>query len=254
MGYSSAVSVHLDRGQISAEGLVATNLELRDLRNTLMETYSGIHFQVRSGERICEAIEEILGEMETKLRVVNLQPGVYSVVGYVSNVDKWQKILPRIATDVPGVKKFQNDVTTPEKVITTSQALLNQYGFGRSVAVIPEAGRILYQGKISVLQAEQWKKAVEDLIQAFGDLVAMEFDVQTHSAQTETTNTGFFPQPIQSITISSSGLSWIVTSDGKKYFIGSFLPSGWRVDAIAIDGLSLSRDGKQVTMHLEALK
>jgi hypothetical protein len=137
---------------------------------------------------------------------------------------------------------------------TLALATLNQYGIASFITVSPEPRHIVFRGKLSVLHLEAWRKAAEDFIQAFADMVPLEFDVQTASAQTETANNAFFPSPIQSITISSSGLCWVATADGKKYFRGSFLPSGWRVDDIAIDGLQLSRDGNRVIMHLEALQ
>ncbi|MDR3117276.1 MAG: type III secretion system inner membrane ring subunit SctD [Puniceicoccales bacterium] len=249
-----AVTVTLENGQMLVDGYVTTNMELRELRNTLTATYPGVLLRVRSGEKIVEGLEEILSEMGGNLRVVTLQPGIFSVVGYVYNTDRWQRIRDRLSIEVPGVKKIQPDVTTPDRILALTAATLNQYALGTAIAVTPEANRILFKGKLSVLQLENWRKAAEDFIRTFSDLVALEFDVQTASAQTEAASNSFFPTAIQSITISSSGMSWVATTDGKRYFHGSFLPSGWRVDAIAVDGLRLSKDGRQVTMHLEALQ
>jgi type III secretion system YscD/HrpQ family protein len=253
MNYFSTVAVHTERGQIIVDGYVPTNRELRELRTALAATHPGIQYNVRSNEKIVETVEEMLRSIDGSLRVIPMQAGVYSIVGYAFNGDSWQKLRPRLLSDVAGVRKIQNDVMTPERVVSLAQATFNERGL-RNIAIDPEANRIFIHGTISVLQSEQWKLTVEDLIQTFADIVPLEFDIQTYSAQTETSGGAFFPAAIQSITISSSGLSWIATNAGKKYFIGSFLPSGWRVDSIAVDGLSLSRDGKQITMHLEALQ
>jgi type III secretion system YscD/HrpQ family protein len=254
MNYFPGVIVTLESNQLIVDGYVGSNEDLRELRSTLMATYAGIQYRVRSEEKIIEAIEETLHAVENNLRVVRLQAGIYSIVGYVYNMDLWQRARDRISTEIPGVKKIQNDVMTPDRVSTLALATLNQYGIAPFVTVTPESRHIVFRGKLSVLHLEPWRRAAEDFIQTFANLVPLEFDVQTSSAQTETANNAFFPAPIQSITISSSGLCWVATTDGKKYFRGSFLASGWRVDDIAIGGLQLSRDGNRVIMHLEALQ
>ena len=254
MGQYPAVSVRVDRGQVVIDGYVQTNGDLQDLRTIVNASYPGVHYGVRSQERIVGAIEEQLRAIDGKFRVTQLQPGAYAIGGYVYDADSWQKTRSRLASDVPGVKKIQNDVMTPDQVSSLAQDVLARTGLTRYINVVPEATRVLFHGKISSLQMEQWKSAAEDFIQTFADVVPLDFDVQTLSAQTETSVNAFFPQPIQSITIGSSGLSWVATGDGHKYFIGSFLPSGWRVDAIETDGLSLSREGKRINMRLEALR
>jgi type III secretion system YscD/HrpQ family protein len=254
MGQYPAVSVRADRGQIIVDGYVQTNADLQDLRTIIGTAYPGVHYAVRSQERIISAIDEQLRSLDGRFRVTQLQPGAYAIGGYVYDADTWQKTRSRLTSDVAGVKKIQNDVLTPDQILAMAQEVLSRNGLSRYIGVVPEANRILFHGKISSLQMEQWKSAAEDFIQTFADTVPLDFDVQTLSAQTETSVNAFFPQPIQSITIGSSGLSWVATGDGHKYFIGSFLPSGWRVDAIESDGLSLSREGKRINMRLEALR
>ncbi|MDR2576589.1 MAG: type III secretion system inner membrane ring subunit SctD [Puniceicoccales bacterium] len=253
MNYISTVTLRKDREQFVVEGYVPTNMEVRELRTVLMSIYPGIHFNVRSTEKITETLEEMLRTIEGTFRVIPIQPGVFSVIGYTLNGDAWQALRMRLLSDVAGVKKIRNDVMTPDKVVSVTQDILASNGL-REVVAEPEAMRIFFHGKISVLQTEQWKVAAETLIQTFSDIIPVEFDVQTFSAQTETAISAFFPTQIQAITVGSRGLSWITTVDGKKYFPGSFLPSGWRVDSIEIGGLRLGREGKQVNMRLEELQ
>jgi type III secretion system YscD/HrpQ family protein len=253
MNYMSTVSVRKNREQIVIDGYVPTNMEVRELRTSLMATYPGIHYNVRSTEKISETLEEMLRSADGAFRVVPLQPGVFSIVGYTLNGDAWQTLRMRLVSDVAGVKKIRNDVMTPDKVASVAQDIFAANGL-RNIAAEPEAHRIFFHGKISSLQVDQWKAAAESLIQTFSDIIPVEFDVQTFSAQTETAINAFFPAPIQSITVGSRGLGWVATLDGKKYFSGSFLPSGWRVDAIEVGGLRLSREGKQVSMRLEELQ
>jgi type III secretion system YscD/HrpQ family protein len=254
IGLYPSVSVRVDRGQIVVDGYVQTNGELQDLRAIIGSAYPGVYYVVRSQEKIIESIEEQLRTIDGKFRVVPIQPGAYAISGYVYDTDAWQKVRSRLATDIAGVRKIQNDVMTPDQVTSVANEVLVRNGLANYVSVVPEAGRVLFQGKISALQMDRWKAAAEEFIAMFADIVPLDFDVQTLSAQTETSINAFFPQPIRSITISSSGLSWVATGDGNKYFIGSFLPSGWRVDGIASDGLSLSREGRRINMRLEALR
>lgn len=249
-----AVAVRVDRGQVTVDGYVPTNIDLKDLRTMLQAAYPAVHCAVRSQEKILVAIEELLRSVDGKFRVTPMQPGSYSIGGYVYDSEGWQKTRSRLSADVPGIRKIQNDVLTPDRVLSMAQEVLARHGLARQITILPESSRVYLQGKISALQLEQWKMAAEELIQTFSDLVSLEFDVQTLSAQTETSVNAFFPQPIQSITVSSNGLCWVATGDGRKYFTGSFLPSGWRVDAIATDGLSLSREGRRINMRLEALR
>jgi hypothetical protein len=96
--------------------------------------------------------------------------------------------------------------------------------------------------------------AAEDIVQIFGNILPVVFDVQSQSAQSDPAGNSLFAQPIQAITIGSSGLSWVTTRDGKKYFEGSFLASGWRIDSIDVGGLKFSRNGTQLALRLEALQ
>ncbi|MDR2030405.1 MAG: type III secretion system inner membrane ring subunit SctD [Puniceicoccales bacterium] len=254
MNFAPAVTAFLEEGRLVVDGYVPTNMELRELRSTVMATYPNAQLRVRSGEKIVESIEAVLHTVDARLRVVTLQPGVYSIAGYMYNADRWQQLRDRLVTDVPGVKQIRSDVFTPDRILALTAATLSQHALGSTISVVPEERKVRFSGKLSVLQLENWRRAAEEFVRTFGDSVVLDFDVQMMSAQTETANNSFFPSAIQSITISSGGLSWVATADGKRYFHGSFLPSGWRVDAIAVDGLRLSRDGRQVTMHLEALQ
>ncbi|MDR0678675.1 MAG: type III secretion system inner membrane ring subunit SctD [Puniceicoccales bacterium] len=250
-----AVTVRVERGQVVVDGYVPTNIDLRDLRTVLQAAHPSVHCAVRSQERITFAVEDLLRSMDgCRLRAIQLQPGAYAIEGYVYDGDAWQKIRSRISTDVPGVRKIQNDVLTPDQVLESAREMLGRHGLARQITVLPMAEKILFQGKISALQTEQWKSAAEDCIQTFSNHAPLEFDVQTLSAQTETSLNAFFPEPIRSITVGSGGLSWVATGDGRKYFSGAFLPSGWRVDGISADGLSFSREGRRINMRLEALR
>ncbi|MDR2664489.1 MAG: type III secretion system inner membrane ring subunit SctD [Puniceicoccales bacterium] len=249
-----AVTVRVERGQVVVDGYVPTNIDLRDLRAVLQAAHPTIHYAVRSQERITSAVEDLLRGADGRLRAIQLQPGAYAIEGYVYDEDSWQKVRSRIVAEVPGVRKIQNDVLTPDQVLTQAHDVLTRHGLVRQITALPMETQVLFQGKISALQMEQWKSAAEDFIQTFADLVPLEFDVQPLSAQTETSVNSFFPEPIRSITVGSGGLSWIATGDGRKYFIGAFLPSGWRVEEISAEGLSLSREGRRINMKLEALR
>ncbi|MDR0339985.1 MAG: type III secretion system inner membrane ring subunit SctD [Puniceicoccales bacterium] len=250
-----AVTVRAERGQVVVDGYVPTNIDLRDLRTILQAAYPSVHCVVRSQERVTSAVEDLLRTMSgCRLQIIQMQPGAYVIEGYVYDEDAWQKVRSRISTDVPGVRKIQNDVLTPSQVLESTREMLGRHGLARQITVLPMEEKIFFQGKISALQMEQWKSAAEDFIQTFSNHVALEFDVQTLSAQTETSINAFFPEPIRSITIGSGGLSWVATGDGRKYFNGAFLPSGWRMDGITADGLSFSREGRRINMRLDGLR
>jgi type III secretion protein D len=254
LDYRSSVDVRVESGRIIVEGYVPTNEQLRTLKNELLQITTALQFNVRSEERIVKSIEDSVRDIDGNLRVIPITPGVYSVSGYVHNTERWQRIRGRLDQDIPGVKKINSDIMTPESVQTLANTTLDEYGLREHISVLPESGRVVFRGAVSALLAEKWRMAAEDIIQTFSNTIPIVFDVQSQSAQSDPAGNSLFVQPIQAITISSSGMSWVTTRDGKKYFEGSFLASGWRIDAIDIGGLRFSRNGTQLALRLEALQ
>ncbi|MDR1437692.1 MAG: type III secretion system inner membrane ring subunit SctD [Puniceicoccales bacterium] len=254
MEYDSSVDVRLEDGRIIVEGYVPTNQELRNLKERLSSLYSGLRFSVRSDEKIIRAIEDTIGDVGTSLAVISVKPGIYSIRGYMYESENLQKIRNRLSQGIPGVKKAQVDVMTSEAAGVLAVSSLDEFGLRQQITVQQEPNRIIFRGSVSALQAEKWRNAAENIIRKFGDVIPVEFDVRSLSAQSDPAGIAFFAQPIQAITIGSMGLSWITTQDGRKYFEGSFLSSGWRIDSISSSGLKFSRDGNQLSLRLEALR
>jgi type III secretion system YscD/HrpQ family protein len=254
LDYRSSVDVRVEAGRIIVDGYVPTNDQLRTLKNELLQITTAIQFNVRSEERIIKAIEDSIRDIDGTVRVIPVAPGVYSISGYVHNTDRWQRIRGRLNQDIPGVKKINSDIMTPESVHTLANTTLDEYGLREHISVFPESGRVVFRGAVSALLAEKWRMAAEDIIQTFGNVIPVTFDVQSQSAQSDPAGNSLFAQPIQAITVGSSGMSWVTTRDGKKYFEGSFLASGWRIDAIDVSGLKFSRNGTQLALRLEALQ
>ncbi|MDR1456747.1 MAG: type III secretion system inner membrane ring subunit SctD [Puniceicoccales bacterium] len=254
LDHRANVDVRVEAGRIIVEGYVPTNAQLRTLKNELLQITTAIQFNVRSEERIIQAIEDSVRDIDGAVRVVPITPGVYSIAGYVHNTERWQRIRGRLDQDIPGVKKINSDIMTPESVQTLAHTTLDEYGLREHISVFPESGRVIFRGAVSALLAEKWRMAAEDIIQTFANIIPVTFDVQSQSAQSDPAGNSLFAQPIQAITIGSSGMSWVTTRDGKKYFEGSFLASGWRIDAIDASGLKFSRNGTQLALRLEALQ
>ncbi|MDR0428746.1 MAG: type III secretion system inner membrane ring subunit SctD [Puniceicoccales bacterium] len=254
LDYTSTVTVRMEGGRLVVDGYVPTNAELRGLKERITPLYTGIQFRVRSDEKIIRNIEEIMGDTGDRLHVSSIAPGVYSITGYLYAAEDLQKVRNQLAQGIPGVKKIQIDVMTAESASLLAASTLEEFGLKQQISIHQEFNRIVFRGSVSALQAEKWRSAAENIIRKFGDIVPIEFDVQALSAQSDPAGIAFFAQPIQSITIGSTGLNWITVKGGQKYFEGSFLSSGWRIDAISTSGLKFSRDGNQVSLRLEALR
>lgn len=255
MGYFNTLEVRLENGQIIIEGYVSTLLEARDLRNALTSIYPGIQFRVRSDEKIIQEIEETLGAIDGNVTVGVIQPGIYGIGGYIFNTEAWQKIRNRLARDIPGVKKIQDNVLSPERIMTSVNDLLAQYGLARNVTALPQMDRVLFRGEIGINQQESWRKVAEDFVQMFNELIPIEFDVKLSGKITQDqAKNPFFGSTVQGVTVSANGLSWITLQDGRKYFEGSFLPSGYTIQSIAVDGIEFAQNGKTVKIRIEELR
>lgn len=252
--YVNDVIVSLENNQLIADGYVATNTELRDLRNQLLQIYPGLQFRVRSEERILSQMEETMNAIDSELRITTIQPGIYSVTGYVYNTENWQKIRNRLGRDIPGVKRVQEDILSPDKIQSMTDEVLKQQNLTNFIQVLPREDRIIFKGEIAMAQQEVWKKAAEEFIRLFNDTVPIEFDVQLSGVQTQQQGNRFFGSLIQGVTISSSGLGWVTLQNGQKYFEGSYLPSGYTIDEIGVDGIVFSRNNSQVRIRIEELQ
>lgn len=250
----SGVHVSTQNGQLIVEGYVATNEELKNLRNETLKIYPTAQIRVRSDERVITEIEDILSHLDEGLTVTKVQPGVFSIGGYIHDTEEWQKLRNRLARDIRGVKKIQDDILSPEKVQAMSAEVFNQNGLVNQIQVLPREDRVVFQGEIGMAQQENWKKTAEALIEMFNDIVPIEFDVRLSGLKTQQQGNRFFGAAVQGLTVASNGLGWVTLQNGRKYFEGAYLPSGYTIEEISVDGIVFSRNNRQVRVTIEELQ
>lgn len=250
----SGVQVQTQNGQLILEGYVSTNEDLKNLRNETLKVYPTAQVRVRSDERVIGEIEEIVANLDEGLTVTKVQPGVFSIGGYIHDTEEWQKLRNRLARDIRGVKKIQDDILSPEKVESMSTEIFKQNNLGDQIRALPREDRVIFQGEIGMAQQENWKKTAEALIEMFNDIVPIEFDVKLSGLKTQQQGNRFFGASVQGLTVASNGLGWVTLRNGRKYFEGAYLPSGYTIEEISVDGIVFSRNNRQVRVTIEELQ
>lgn len=252
--YLNSVELRNENGQLILEGYVPTNMEARDLRTDLVKIYPNLQFRVRSEEKIIQDMEDTLRALDAQTKIVTIQPGSYAIMGYIYNTEGWQKIRNRLLLDVPGVKKVQDDILSPERVVSEVQDILAQYGLSNEITVVPQANRLTFKGDIGVSQQENWRNVAEEFIEMFSDFVPVEFEVRVSGVVTQQLESfTFFESSVQGVSVGRNGLSWVTLSNGKRYFVGSYLPSGYTILSIGSEGIEFAKDGNVLKIPIEEL-
>lgn len=232
-------------GQLKVEGQVETAKQAREAASALRELNPYYRSFFKSQESLVNASSGILEMLRAPVKASSSGIGKIHVIGYYPNEGAWEKAKTSLLADVPGLKSIEDDVITGVEVRERSNEILEKNKLTQSVTIYTLINGVYARGRLSDNMRENWEKARFELQKALGPNVPF-FDQVTLIPAAQRL---YLDSPIESITISDN-LSWMTLKNGKTFFEGSSIPSGYTISDITKKGVILKRGRESVTLKV----
>ncbi|MDR0351567.1 MAG: type III secretion system inner membrane ring subunit SctD [Puniceicoccales bacterium] len=240
----------LEDGSIYVTGYVSLVAQSARIKAEVHSMYPNVKVKVYSGEKISATVEEILREAKIDVKFNEITQGKFSVTGYVFNPVRWDRMKHRILEEVKGLIDFEDKVLTQTKVLKIGVEILKKYSLDDKIRFNCSDSGVTVSGILTERDKNNWLIAKEDIehnIDVGTDIV---FSIKM-SADTSIGTEKYFGGKIDSIVYNENGLEWINMRDGRKYFEGSVLPSGYIVDNIEKDFIVIKGPDGTITVDVE---
>lgn len=231
--------------QLYVSGLVETNKQKRDLEKGIRSLMPYYKVSIGSQESLVITCRELLNLLNASVSVSAVGPGVVKVSGYIANPAIWENAKKSLLNDTPGLIDVVDKVTTSQELSEISFSILNRYQIAQQVSLFAEPSQVAARGNLPESSRKIWYEAKMDLEKALGGQIpfldAVSFDTMAEKI--------YLDARIESVTITDT-LKWVSLQNGKTYFEGSTIPSGYTIERIAREGVTLRRGKDHITLKI----
>lgn len=231
--------------QLELAGMVDTNRQKRDLERAIRSLSPYYKINIRSQESLVITCREVLNLLNATAVVSAQGPGVVKISGYLANTAAWENAKKSLLSDTPGLVNIIDKVVTAKEVDDYTFPILNRYQLGQRVKLYAESQGVIARGSLGEGARKDWYEARLEIEKALGPEIAFKDEVVFSSAAEKI----YLDARIESVTISDS-LKWIVLQNGKTYFEGSTIPSGYTIERISKDGVVIKKARERITLKI----
>jgi type III secretion system YscD/HrpQ family protein len=219
-------------GRVSIAGYVRTAEQRRRLVQAVRNAQLPVAIEVWSEDALAATAREELTAAGFDLRVVPVGLGRLRLQGYVGSDEGLQQAIEALRQDVAGIQGIDNRVLTPSAAAEALRQLLAQQGLGDRLAVKSGPGGLAVSGTLTEAEAGRWDQVAAAFAAAYGQAPRIMTAIATRPLSADLA--------LRSIVVGPT--SFVTLSDGKRYRTGDSV-DGYRIDAIAANHVTLSRDG-----------
>ncbi len=201
-------------------------------------------------EKVLNQIREAV--QDAKQNVVVKQGdefGDYIALGYVKKGGAWAALREEIEK-IKGVNKLDDQVLNKDSAEELAENLIKQYKMEQILEVKADDAGVAVTGTIADDLKGTWSQLKGDLERNFKKKAQLSFNVGV-STDRNLTIEKFFGGKIDSVNFNDSGLDWVNLKNGNKYFQGSVLPSGYVVETIEQDSVTIKNAEEEIKLDLE---
>lgn len=231
--------------QLEVTGLVETNRQKREVERAIRSLSSSYKMTIRSQESLVISCREVLNLLNASAVVTAQGPGVVKISGYLANTTAWENAKKSLLSDTPGLVSIIDKVVTAKEVDDYTFPILNRYQLGQRLKLYAENQGVIARGSLGEGSRKDWYEARLEIEKVLGPEIAFKDEVNFQSGAEKI----YLDARIESVTITES-LKWIVLQNGKTYFEGSIIPSGYTVDRISKEGVALKKARERVTLKI----
>lgn len=206
--------------------------------------------KLNCAEKVLNLIREAVQDAKQNVVVKQGEDfGEYIALGYVRKADAWGALREEIEK-IKGVIKLDDQVLNKESAEELANDLIKQYKMEQNLEVKADDAGVSVTGTIADDLKNVWNQLKDALEKGFKKKAQLSFNVGV-STDRNLTIEKFFGGKIDSVNFNDSGLDWVNLKNGNKYFQGSVLPSGYVVETIEPDSVTIKNAEEEIKLDLE---
>lgn len=221
-------------GIITLDGYVSSLKEKEMLDRKLQHLGSKRIDRVFVDTNLLNSANEIARAMgEYTIRFSTLEHGRLKATGIINERQSWITIRETIRGDVKGVRSINDDdiIDLSEQFLVLKRKI-ELKKFNKRVKISRDKGLITVAGSLTADEREIWKKVFDQ----FQSETSYEF----HLIERFSHPSDQFEMAIR--TVSVGEVPFVVSKQGKKYFVGSNVGKGYYIEAIDHDHIILNNN------------
>jgi type III secretion system YscD/HrpQ family protein len=235
---------------LSVVGYVGTMEDSLAIKSAIKQVSEDISLKLTVMEKVIASAQEMV--RESKRNVILKQSeefGEIIATGYIKKAEIWAHLKGEILS-IKGITNIKDEVLTKTSAVELAKSVLEQYQFKEKLEAIATDEGIEVKGTISDVDKDRWGKAREDFEKTFKKKAQLKFEISV-STDRNLAIEKFFGGKVDSINFSNQGLDWINIKGGNKYFQGSVLPSGYVIDQIESESVTVRNADEVIQLKLE---
>ena len=200
--------------------------------------FQSIHVYVQ--QRLVAKAQDIVSPYQT-LQVVpgNHLDGIV-IKGFLYSIEDLPTIKRRMLTEIPGLNSIETVLSNTDEVYKLASNLLSKYELKGLLRVQVIRTGIMITGHIQASDEVRWQEAQKTLKKTFNGICKVLSYVATVTPSA--VKKIFFPSPITTVSIPNDQTPWVDLQNGDRYFEGSILPSGYKIQSISKKGIRLQKN------------
>lgn len=209
-----------------------------ELRRLPYVNFQSIHIYVQ--QRLVAKAQDIVDPYQT-LQVV---PGKHLdgivIKGFLYSIEDLATIKRRMLTEIPGLNSIETVLSNADEIYKLASNLLSKYELKGLLRVQVIRTGIMITGHIQASDEVRWQEAQKTLKKTFNGICKVLSYVATVTPSA--VKKIFFPSPITTVSIPNDQTPWVDLQNGDRYFEGSILPSGYKIQSISKKGIRLQKN------------
>jgi type III secretion system YscD/HrpQ family protein len=234
---------------ISVVGYVDRMEDSVAIKSALKSISEDISIKLLVMEKILSSATEMVKESKQNVTLKQAEEfGELIATGYVRKEEIWTKLKSEVAA-IKGITNIKDEVLTKDSITELTKTVLERHKFQDKLTITPNDEGVEISGTIADSDKDNWIKTREDFEKTFKKKAQVSFQISV-STDRNLTIEKFFGGQIDSVNFNSQGLDWVNIKGGTKYFQGSVLPSGYVIDRVEQDSVTIRNADEVVTLDL----
>ncbi|MDR1435048.1 MAG: hypothetical protein LBI77_01415 [Puniceicoccales bacterium] len=237
-------------GPVSVTGYVETMAHSMEVKTALKPISEDISIKLLPMEKVISSAMEIVKESKQNVILKKSEDlGEVIATGYIKKEEIWTKLKEDISS-IKGITNIKDEILTKTSAVDLAKEVLERHKFKNKLEATATDEGVEIKGTISDTDKENWAKTREDFEKTFKKKAQLSFSIAV-STDRNLTIEKFFGGKIDSVNFNNQGLDWVNIKGGNKYFQGSVLPSGYVIDQVEQDSVTIRNADEVIKLDLE---